>query len=95
MAKSKFLVATYAKKPRDPKRTHLKGFGDEDTNYQFDEQLTFTVRLKDKDILEGHVILDLLTAEVVKNRGGNKDFQELFNHFYGAYGPQIDEFIKN
>lgn len=93
MSKSKYLIAVYTKVPRDKSRTHIKGFWDNEANYRFDEQITFATRLKNKDIETGHVILDMLNSKVIKNRSGDRPFDDLFAYFHKTYSNEMDNFL--
>jgi len=82
-------VAFYYMKPRVGVNTSLKGWMDNPNNIQYDERVEVTRGLK-KDSLQSKVIMNLSTKTVTKNAWSeNKDFNELFKHFFKGYHQYI------
>ena len=49
MKKHRYLFAKYLAKPRDPTKTHIKGYMTNPENVRYDEVVGFSVGLKKKD----------------------------------------------
>ena len=83
------IVAFYYKKPRPGVQTQLKGWAQDESNWQIDERVEVTRGLK-KDSVDGKIILDLNDKRVVKNAwGDNRDFDTLFKYFFTGYHSYI------
>ena len=83
------LVAFYVIKPKDPKKTKIKGYMTNPDNHQYDERIEFTKGLNPKDQTYAGVVLNLNTKTVLKNKFGTKTFDELFKYFLEAYPQYI------
>ena len=82
------LVSFYVIKPRDPKKTHIKGYMKDPNNIQYDERVEFTKGLNPKDQSYASIILNLNKKTVVKNKfKDDRDFDTMFKYFLEAY-PQ-------
>ena len=55
--KGKFLYVKYIGKPRDPSQSAKKGYLKE--NMAWDEQVSLSTKLTDKEILEASIVIDL------------------------------------
>ena len=88
-------MAMYIKRPRDPKRTSEKEYMADPKNFQFDEQVTFATKIKDKDMIENWIILDLDTKEVIKARFDHEKPEQVYEYFYSAYKDNIDQFLES
>ena len=87
-----YLIAHYATRPRDPKKTHIPGYMKDPANHQYDEQVQISARLRPQDNLIAKVVVNLSTKTVEKNSfNGNKDFNELFKYFFKGYHKYITE----
>ena len=91
-----FLLCRYLKRPRDPKRTHEKGYMSNKENYAWDEVLGMSRNIKKRDITEYNVILNILEKEIVKcsfpagAKIDNADFDSVFGYFYNNYRDRFD-----
>jgi hypothetical protein len=87
--KSLHLLAFYTMRPRDPSKTHIKGYLKDPDNIQYDERIEFTKGLKDKSRMAASIVLDLSKKTVISNKFSNdgRDFDTLFKYFLEAY-PQ-------
>jgi hypothetical protein len=85
------LVANYAMKPKDPNKTHIKGYMSDPKNVVMDEQVAITLGLKTRDQVRGGIILNLNKKKVVKNGldPDNLNFDEHFKHFVAGYKDYI------
>ena len=97
MSKQKeiYIVAQYYGKPRDPKMTRVAGYMADENNVIWDERIDVTAGLKQKDLLNSKVVINISTQEVVKDsfRSG-KSFEELFSYFYDASPKEIANAIR-
>jgi hypothetical protein len=94
--KGKFLYVRYVGRPRDPSRTSQKGFFKE--NLAYDEQVSLSTNLTDKEVLEASIILDLVNKKIVRQKQHtfeiSKDYDFLYNYFYENYKKYIDDFLN-
>ena len=80
-----FLVAQYAKAPREPGKCITKGYINDDKNISYREIVTVTRGLKDKD-LTAAIILNLTQKRVQKCRfEGKNDWETLAKYYAKAY----------
>ncbi len=87
-----YLVAHYLTKPRDPRKTHIAGYMKDPANYQFDEQVQVSSRLRKQDLATAKVIMNLSEKKVEQNSfNGNQDFNDLFKYFFKGYHKYITE----
>ena len=90
MNDSIYLIATYFAKPRDPRKTHLKGYMKDPANIRWDEALTMTRGLKTRDSTNGGIILDITKRKLVKDsRTTGKDYDQLIRYFFMNYDRQL------
>lgn len=94
MKKHRYIFAKYLAKPRDPSKTHIKGYMTDPANVRYDELVGFSVGLKNKDY-DNQIIIDIDGQKVVKNTmNENNDWSQLMNYFMGAYEKQLLDFMK-
>ena len=77
--KGKFLVVQYAGKPVDPKQTSKKGYLKD--NLVYDEKVSLTNKLRDKDLLNSTIVLDLENKKIVR-RSKVYDISDNYNFLY-------------
>lgn len=92
--KGKFLVVLYAGKPADPKQTSKKGYLKE--NMVYDEKVSLTKNLRDKDLLNATIVLDLENKKILRRNkvhdiSDSYDF--LYDYYYKNYKDHIDNFL--
>ena len=91
----RYIFANYVAKPRNPKRTHEKGYMSDPNNVMHDEIVGFSVGLKNKDLIRNRIVIDIDGQRVVHNSmGNNADWVQIMDYFMGAYERQILEFLK-
>ena len=85
------LIAFYTIRPRDPKKTHVKGYMSDPANHQYDERIEFTRGLSSKDQQYAGVVLNLNQKTVVYNKynAHNSEFDTLFKYFLEAYPKYV------
>jgi hypothetical protein len=85
------LIAFYTIRPRDPKKTHVKGYMRDPANHQYDERIEFTRGLSSKDQQYAGVVLNLNQKTVVYNKYNayNSEFDTLFKYFLEAYPKYV------
>lgn len=100
--RGKFLVARYILKPRT-RNTQIAGWMANPQNVQWDEQVGFLTKLKNRDYQEWNVVLDLDNSKVVtcsppSNYDGSlfadRDFEKFITYFKEHYSKQIEQFTK-
>lgn len=94
MKKHRYIFAKYLAKPREPNKTHIKGYMTDPNNVRYDEVVGFSVGLKKRDE-ENQIILDIDGQKVVKNSmNDNSDWSQLMNYFMNAYEKQLLSFMQ-
>lgn len=90
-----YIVAYYYQKPKHNRiRTAQPGWMKVSGNTAWDEQVTVTKKLRNKDISTSKIILDLVNKRVVKNDwGGSREFVEMFKYFRHSY-PQYNDIMR-
>jgi hypothetical protein len=98
----KFLVARYSLRPKYPSVSKQKGWMNNPENISWDEQVGFYTRMRDRDLSQWNIILDLVERQVLVCRspagqnsvtwGEKPDFESLYTYFYKNYQKQIDQF---
>ena len=89
-----YLVAQYVARPKDPRQTTQPGYMTNPDNIEWDERMYITRGLRDKDA-EMNVVLNLTEQKIVKNSFNTAaTFEEIFTHFYEAYGDYIDDSVN-
>jgi hypothetical protein len=82
------LLAFYMVKPKDPSKTHIKGYINNPDNQRWDERIEFSKGLDSKDHNYAKVILNLNQKKLIKNSfGTDRSFEDYFKYFLQAY-PQ-------
>jgi len=89
-----YLVAQYVAKPKDPSQTAQPGYMANPDNIEWDERMYITRGLRDKDT-QMNVVLNLTEQKIVKNSFNTAaTFEQVFQHFYEAYGDYIDDSVN-
>ena len=97
MSKQKdiFIIAQYYGKPRNPKMTHIAGYLSDENNIIWDERVDVTAGLKQKDLLNSKVVINISQQTVVRDGfKSGKSFDELFSYFYNANPKDIANAIR-
>ena len=91
-----YLVAFYFMRPKNQRvRTNVPGWIKDQNNITWDEQIAITTKLKNNDLTTAKIILNLTDKSVMINGwNGNKDFDELFDHFYKNYKKDIHPVVE-
>lgn len=90
MAKIKYLICHYRMTPVNPMVTSVKGWKNDRNNVQYDEQVFFDSRIRNKD-QSANIILDLEKKIIEKNTvDPNISFQQCFDYFYKTYKQHMD-----
>lgn len=94
MKKHRYLFAKYLAKPRDPNKTHIKGYMSDPKNVRYDEVVGFSVGLKNRD-QDNQIIIDIDGQKVIKNSmNDNADWSQLMDYFLKAYEKQLLDFMR-
>jgi hypothetical protein len=86
MHKKMFLVARYTEVLKNVKRPS--------DGFQNNESIVITKNLKDRDLSEASVILDVKNNKVIKNRYNDRPFDELWIYYVTHYGEYINKWIN-
>lgn len=95
-----YLVASYSTSPRDPKQTRTAGYINNKDNVTWNEKMHITRGIKNKDLANARIILDISTQEVYKNTFADgvtegKSFMELFEYFYKANPSYVAKALRS
>ena len=66
--KNLYLIVFYLKQPKDPRKTHLSGYMNQDGNFSYTENLTVSTKIKPRDLEQASIILNLAERKTVVNR---------------------------
>jgi hypothetical protein len=81
--------------PVKPGLTSVAGWHKDPANVQYDEQISFDSKVRNKD-QSASIILDLKDKTIVQNRLDPKlTYDQSFEYFYKAYKNHMDAVIKN
>jgi hypothetical protein len=95
MAKTRYLICNYYMVPVKPGLTSVAGWHKDPANVQYDEQISFDSKVRNKD-QSASIILDLKDKTIVQNRLDPKlTYDQSFEYFYKAYKSHMDAVIKN
>lgn len=93
-----FLLAKYYLRPRHPNRTATKDYWKHDDAGQLDEQVSFSRKLRDKDVQNYNVILDLDNKKIVKcviDQFNGTDYDRMFEYFKRNYPQHLAAVTTN
>lgn len=91
-----FLLGTYFKKPKEPKRTKEKGYMLDSNNFSYEETINICTSLKLKDSSQCQVVLDLKNKKVNKNSFNNNfNFEELLYYYQNGYPDYLNPILAN
>jgi hypothetical protein len=95
MKKNRYLFVNYIQRPRDPKKTHIKGYIKDPANMQWDEIVGFSVGLKSKDQLNSRIVIDIDGQKIIKNTvNDNDNWAQLMDYYLKNYKDQVVEFLQ-
>ena len=90
-----FLIARYVQRPKDPSMTRFADYMKDPNHMQWDEEVQVANKVRDKDMTQAQVILNLMEGVVVRNTfNNNKDFPTLFKYFYEGYEQYIHNAVN-
>lgn len=90
-----FLIARYVQRPKDPSMTRFADYMKDPDNMQWDEEVQVANKVRDKDMTQAQVILNLMEGIVVRNSfNENREFKSLFKYFYEGYEQYIQDAVK-
>jgi hypothetical protein len=96
LAKRPFLVVKNSYRPAKGANTAVAGWGDlNGGQWSIFESINFVDRIKDKDLSDAVVIIDILEAKVIKNGFKDKNpNDDLIKHYLTKYKKQTAEAIS-
>lgn len=90
--KNIYLIAYYLQRPKDPSKTHIKGYITDPANMVWDENVEISHGLGSKDRQHANVVLDLSEKKVITNKfNEERDFKTLFKYFFEGYHRYITQ----
>jgi len=88
-----YLLAKYLKNPRNPKMTHIKGYMLNKENYTLDESVKFSRNLRNKDLIDHNVVINIFQQRIEKcnvEDMQNLEYDQMFAYFYQNYQTYFD-----
>lgn len=82
------MVVTYYKKPAPGQNTSVKGWG-EKGQWNVHEDMVITTRLKTKQEIAAHVVIDILQARVKRSRFDDATVDDVYKHFMEKYNNEV------
>lgn len=95
--KNRHIVVKYSMKPKKGVHTERKGWMDDAKNVQWDESFAMTVGLKNRDLSDAQVILDIDANKIVKNwksSDENNSYEQLIEYYLKNYAKYMTDFIS-
>ena len=93
MAQSRYLICFYAMVPVKPGITSVPNWQKDPANVQYDEQIIFDSKIRNKDN-HAQIILDLKDQVIVQNKMDPKlTYQQSYDYFYKAYKSHMDPIV--
>lgn len=94
-AKHIYLTAYYLQRPRDPSKTHIKGYVTNPENMIWDENVELNNGLSSKDREYAQVVLDFTDKKVITNKfNQERDFDKLFKYYFEGYHKYITQVMS-
>ena len=88
------MIAQYVVLPKNPHQTAQSGYMSDPVNLRYDERVFVARGYRDR-YLQNDVVLDLTEEKILKNSfRSEKNFEEIFKHFYEGFGDYIDDCVK-
>jgi hypothetical protein len=87
------MVIKYIKRPAKGQNTSVKGWG-ETGQWDVEEDVVITTRLKTKQEIEAHVVIDILQARVIRNRFDDTNTETIYKHFMEKYNEKVQRALS-
>lgn len=88
-----FLVITTMASPRQGVSTHVKGWGDNESNWNMAESAKIVDSVSNRMLAEATFVIDIINNKVVKNRHAYGD-ETVLSHFLAKYSDDITRGIE-
>ena len=93
MSKKLYVVATYYKVPKYPSKTSQKDYSKDDNNWAFNENVEIARVIKNRDLAQANIILNLTDKRVEKcNMRPDASYDDLYRYFKNNY-PQYFQYV--
>jgi len=86
MSKKMFFIATHITVMRNPKKPS--------EGTMTNELFSVSKKVKNKEMSEASIIIDVAEQKVIKNRFTERTFDELFAYFMTHYKEQINKWLN-
>lgn len=88
--KTLYLIAFYYKKPKQPNKSIVKGYINNKENFNYEEKVAFSKKLKNSDISNASVILDLFNQKLIQNNiNPSATFSDTLSYYYSNYSDHF------
>lgn len=96
MAKPKkytpYMLVSYIKRPASGQNTSARNWG-ERGEWAVEEIVTFVEELRDKHVLNNHVVIDVIGGKTMYSSFQDADKEEVYRHFIEKYRENVQEAI--
>jgi hypothetical protein len=94
LAKRPFLLVMNTMRPARGANTAKAGWGDENGGqWAVFENINFVDRVRDKDLIKAHVVIDVLEAKVIKSSFKDAGHEEVLKHYLSKYKKETTEAV--
>ena len=93
---SYFLIANYTIRPRNPGLTFQKGYMKQDENIQYSESVSIARKLRDSDLTQAQVIIDITAERVIKcsYQGQERNYENLLDYYVRHYPSYLNPVLE-
>jgi hypothetical protein len=88
-----YMLVSYIKRPAPGQNTSQKNWG-KTGEWAVEESVVFVERLKDKHVLQSHVVIDILKGKVRHNRFDDAGDEEVYKHFVEKYSEDVQRALS-
>jgi len=90
-----YLMAFYSAQPVNKKFTHQSGYMKQDSNVHHNEQVIVARKIKNRDLQQAAVILDVMNKKVVKcSKQPAADYDGLWTYYTTHYADYLKPLIE-
>lgn len=89
MKKKIYLVISHYTKPKFKESSRVAGWMNSQGLVQHDEELAVKTRIKNSDLTQSSIILDLTESKVVMSKFGDRDYAKLLDYALKHYQSYI------
>lgn len=88
-----YMLVRYIKRPAPGQNTSKKDWG-KNGEWAVEENVVFVERLKDKHVLQSHIVIDVMKGKVRRNLFDDATDEEVYKHFVEKYSEDVQRAIS-